>query len=382
MDSTAIPLSPRSKTGRRPVPDDAEGAAADPEVLRAHLEALAGPCIAEAAMQVVGLVPSDIQVAEGELGGHLIWIAGACESGEPDPAQNGATTTLRRRLVDVIRENVLRGWGDERPDAQTMLEIMRRLERAQKACAPSADQSFIAELSERGGLDLVVEVAHDMRSPLTSILFLSEILHRGQSGDFNEVQKRQLGIIYSAALGLVGLASDMIEMAKGGSRLRSPAAEAFSVNEILRSVHDLVHPTAEEKKLSLTIHTLESEHRIGFPIPLNRILLNLTTNALKFTHTGGVDVRAEQVEGSRVRFSVRDTGPGISPSAITTLYEPFRREPTRESGYYFSGTGLGLAICRRLVEALGSEIQVETRPEWGTRFSFEIDLPPASAVMM
>jgi signal transduction histidine kinase len=221
-----------------------------------------------------------------------------------------------------------------------------------------------------------------MRSPLTSILFLSEILHRGQSGDFNEVQKRQIGIIYSAALGLVGLASDMIEMAKGGSRLRDPAPEAFSVNEILRSVHDLVQPTAEEKKLSVTIHTLESEHRIGFPIPLNRILLNLTTNALKFTHSGGVDVTAEQVHSTRVRFSVRDTGPGIAPEAIETLYQPFRREPSRESGYYFSGTGLGLAICRRLVKALGAEIHIETRPEWGTRFYFELDLPPASAVMM
>ena len=333
-------------------------------------------------MQVVGLIPSDIQVSDEELSSHLIWIAGATVTGEQDPFQNGATTTLRRRLVDVIRENVLSQWTDETPDSATMLDTLSRLERAQKACAPSADQSFIAELSERGGLDLVVEVAHDMRSPLTSILFLSEILHRGQSGDFNDVQRRQIGIIYSAALGLVGLASDMIEMAKGGSRLRSPEPEAFSVNEIMRSVHDLVQPTAEEKRLQLSIQTLESDHRIGFPIPLNRILLNLTTNALKFTHSGGVVVAADPVHGSRVRFSVRDSGPGISPDALNTLYQPFRREPARESGYYFSGTGLGLAICRRLVEALGSEIEVETRPDWGTRFSFEIDLPPASAVLI
>ena len=333
-------------------------------------------------MQVVGLLPDDIYTSDEELTEHLIWVAGACVTGEPDPAQNGATTTLRRRLVDVIRENVVQQWRTGTPDPAEMIETLTRLEAAQKACAPTADQSFVAELSERGGLDLVVEVAHDMRSPLTSILFLSEILHRGQSGEFNEVQKRQIGIIYSAALGLVGLASDMIEMAKGGSRLRSPAAEAFSVNEILRSVHDLVKPTAEEKRLDVSIHMLESEHRIGFPIPLNRILLNLTTNALKFTHSGGVEVSAEPVAGSRVRFSVKDTGPGISPEALKTLYQPFRREPNRESGYYFSGTGLGLAICRRLVEALGSEIQVESRANWGTRFSFEIDLPPASAVMM
>jgi signal transduction histidine kinase len=381
MGSTATPLSQASRTGTNPVAS-ADAAAVRHASLHRRLEVLAGGWIADAAMQLVALIPADIQVGDEELSQHLIWIAGACSDGVPDDTQNGAITTLRRRLVDVIRENILQRWSDDVPDAATMLETLQGLERAQKACAPSADQSFIAELSERGGLDLVVEVAHDMRSPLTSILFLSEILHRGQSGDFNEVQKRQIGIIYSAALGLVGLASDMIEMAKGGSRLRDPAPEAFSVNEILRSVHDLVQPTAEEKKLSVTIHTLESEHRIGFPIPLNRILLNLTTNALKFTHSGGVDVTAEQVHSTRVRFSVRDTGPGIAPEAIETLYQPFRREPSRESGYYFSGTGLGLAICRRLVKALGAEIHIETRPEWGTRFYFELDLPPASAVMM
>src|SRR5690606_14491856 len=129
--------------------------------------------------------------------------------------------------------------------------------------------------------------------PLTSILFLSEVLHRGQSGDFNEAQKRQIGIIYSAALGLVGLASDLSEMAKGGSQLRMPKPEPFSVNEILRSVYDLVRPTAEEKRLDLRIQELEADNRLGCPIPLNRILLNLTTNALKFTHVGGVDLIAE-----------------------------------------------------------------------------------------
>src|SRR5690606_22627555 len=201
-------------TGEKPGGERRVAVPEDPVALRQQLELLAGECIADAAMQVVGLIPSDIQASGEELAEHLVWIAGATASGESDPAQNGRTTTLRRRLVDVIRENVLSGWHADPPPAEEMLGTLNRLERAQKACAPTADQSFIAELSERGGLDLVVEVAHDMRSPLTSILFLSEILHRGQSGDFNEVQKRQLGIIYSAALGLVGLASDMIAMAK------------------------------------------------------------------------------------------------------------------------------------------------------------------------
>jgi signal transduction histidine kinase len=242
------------------------------------------------------------------------------------------------------------------------------------------EQSFAAELADRGGLGLVVEVAHDMRSPLTSILFLSEILHRGQSGALNDVQKRQVGIIYSAALGLVGMASDMIEVARGGKHLANTSPQPFSINEMLASVRDLVAPTAEEKGLELRIGRLSSAHRVGHPIALSRVLLNLTTNALKFTNEGVVEVSASSVTGSTVEFVVQDSGPGISSDALATLYQPFRREPNRQTGYSFSGTGLGLAICRRLVAAMGAELDLETRENSGTRFSFRLDLPPASTL--
>jgi signal transduction histidine kinase len=374
----------RSSRASRADPDQSEsnGAEAHPgrSSLLNTLAGIAGERIAESAIRITDSLPQDIHLHSDELERHLLWIAGACTGEAPEHLGNGATMTLRRRLIDVIREDLLAHWALQ-PDAPDMLKTMQQLERGQKACAPAADQSFVAALTDRGGLDLVVEVAHDMRSPLTSILFLSEILHRGQtSGGFNEVQKRQIGIIYSAALGLVGLASDMIEIAKGGSQLRAPEPVPFSVNEVLRGVHDLVRPMAEEKKLDVNMQMLESEHRLGFPIPLSRILLNLTTNALKFTHAGGVHLVAESGGGSLVHFSVRDTGPGIRAEAMATLYEPFRREPMRESGYSFSGTGLGLAICRKLVTALGSELNVETDPGQGTCFSFEIELAPASAM--
>ena len=194
------------------------------------------------------------------------------------------------------------------------------------------------------------------------------------------VHRRQIGIIYSAALGLVGMASDMIEMAKGGQRLPELEAVPFSVNEVLRSVHDLVRPTAEEKRLELKVSGVSAEHRIGHPLPLSRVLLNLATNALKFTQDGRVELAARIVEGSRIEFSVQDTGPGVAEDALDTLYQPFRRQANRESGFAFSGTGLGLAICRRLVHAMGSELELQTAPGWGSRFSFEVELPPASAL--
>jgi signal transduction histidine kinase len=329
---------------------------------------------------VAGELARDVGFREDEIARHLIWIAGACMGEELEAAPNGATLTLRRRLLERIRQELVQGWTETAPDSAAMLETLTRLERAHRACDPTVDQVLTAELADHGGLDLVVEVAHDMRSPLTSILFLSEILHRDQGGSLSDVHRRQIGIIYSAALGLVGMASDMIEMAKGGNKLTELEAVPFSVNEILRGVHDLVRPTSEEKRLELKIQTLRAEHRIGYPVPLSRVLLNLTTNALKFTSEGGVELSATMLQGTRIEFAVRDTGPGIEPESLHKLYQPFRRQANRETGFSFSGTGLGLAICRRLVNAMGSELQVESEPGTGTRFFFHLDLPPASAL--
>ena len=150
----------------------------------------------------------------------------------------------------------------------------------------------------------------------------------------------------------------------------------LSVTDVFQSVHDIVQPMAEEKGLEIRLRAPSDDRRLGHALALSRVLLNLTTNALKFTSQGFVEVAAEPRGPLRLEFSVRDTGPGIPSDALLKLYQPFRREPGRP-GYYFSGTGLGLVICQRLVAAMGSELQVETRSGWGTRFYFETEIPPA-----
>jgi signal transduction histidine kinase len=381
MDSSGTRSSRRS---RQVIPHPASQANAErdgseePDTLT-EVGRLAGAHILEAASRLLEAPPADLAALEKEvLGHHLRWIANAGHS--PDRAESetsGPTTVLRRRVIDVLRRELIAGWSAEPPPPRQMMDALTLLETAHAACTPALDEAFAAELSDRGGFGLLVEVAHDMRSPLTSILFLSEILHRGQSGPLNDVQKRQAGIIYSAALGLVGMSSDMVEVARGGKHLSSTRPQPFSVNEVLSSVRDLVNPTAEEKNLDLRVEELTAPHRLGHPIALSRVLLNLAINALKFTVEGGVKVTAHGAGGNVVEFAVRDTGPGISPEAIETLYDPFRRETARQTGYVFSGTGLGLAICRRLVAAMGSELEIESHEDWGTRFSFRIDLPPA-----
>jgi len=312
---------------------------------------------------------------------HLAQLCAAIRhlaSGQSPDLSALPPNALSRRLVNLLRSRFL-----ERvqalpapPDTVQLLRLLSAIEAVSQRLEVDWSQHFADRLSGPDGLELVVEVAHDLRSPLTSILFLAETLQRGRSGPVNSVQERQLGLIYSAAFGLSSVASDVIELARGGDRLVDLDPIPFSVTDILESVRDIVQPIAEEKSLTVQLATPEADFRVGHPVALSRVLLNLTTNALKFTAEGFVEVTARQTSQRGVEFSVRDTGRGIPPQSMATLYEPFRRRQ-KQGEYAFSGSGLGLSICRKLVEAMGSTLEVETAPGYGTRFHFVLDLPLA-----
>ncbi len=216
------------------------------------------------------------------------------------------------------------------------------------------------------GQELVVELAHDLRSPLTSIMFLAESMQLGQSGPISEAQRRQLGLIRSAALCLCSMASDVLDLSRRGESLTDSEPAPFSITDVFRSVRDLARPLAEDKGLDLRFLAPELEERIGHDRAVARVLLNLTTNALKYTDQGFVEVAARETSDNRVEFSVRDTGPGI---------DELQEAPSIRRD--FSSAGLGLGICRKLVAAMGGALCVTTHPQGGTKFSFEIELPPA-----
>jgi signal transduction histidine kinase len=284
---------------------------------------------------------------------------------------------LSRRLLGLIRTAFVdRVRTLPSTDPGQLLRVLHAIELVGQHLEADWSQHFTDRLSAPDGLELVVEVAHDLRSPLTSILFLAETLQRGRSGPVNAIQERQLGLIYSAAFGLSSVASDVIELARGGDRLVDLDPIPFSVTDILESVRDIVQPIAEEKNLTVRVTSPDPDFRIGHPVALSRVLLNLTTNALKFTAEGFVEVSAVARNSRCIEFSVRDTGRGIPPQSMATLFEPFRRRQ-KPGEYTFSGSGLGLSICRKLVEAMGSVMQVETAPGYGTRFYFALDLPLA-----
>jgi signal transduction histidine kinase len=227
-------------------------------------------------------------------------------------------------------------------------------------------------------LELVVEMAHDLRSPLSSILVLAEFLKSGQSGPLTPAQRRQLSLIHSAALALCTIASDVVELARGGGTLTEQCPRSFSVTETLEAVRHMVLPIAAEKDIDFRIVPPKTDRRDGWERAISRVLLNLSTNALKFTDSGFVEVSAREVtaDTSLVEFAVQDSGRGIDSADMKTLFEPFR-ERESQRGHQFSSSGLGLTICRKLVTAMGSSLRLETAPGTGTRFSFVLAVPPS-----
>ncbi|MGH7663550.1 MAG: sensor histidine kinase [Gemmatimonadaceae bacterium] len=280
---------------------------------------------------------------------------------------------IRRAFLERLRHS------GERIDPHEALRVLHAFEAVRGASERCVAQRLVQHLSGPDASDLIVKIAHDMRSPLTSIIFLVDMMRAGRSGPVTDVQERQLGIAYSAAFGLSSLANDLLEAAHGGRRLVDDEPTAFSMAELVASVHDIVRPVAEEKGLRLLVSSSVPGFRCGHPAALSRVLLNLTTNALKYTVTGEVVLSVRMKSRRTIAFAVADTGRGIPPAVMDVLFEPVRHGQEHGEST-FSSAGLGLSICRQLVEIMGGELQIETEQEKGTRLHFQLDLPAADRI--
>jgi len=299
----------------------------------------------------------------------------AAEAAGGVPVEDHPVFNIPRRFVDVMRTELiaLLLQRSEPNDSRDLLLVLIAIEEATRRMQRTSTGRFIERLSAAESVDAVVEIAHDIRSPLSSILFLVDTIRRGNSGKVNSVQERQLGLIYGAALGLSTLSSDLIDAARG-ERLVDGRPVPFSITETILGVCAIVQPISEEKGLPLHVTYPEVDGRMGYPSAIHRVLLNLTSNALRYTDTGSVSIGCSEAGGTGVEFWVRDTGRGIPDNVLAMLFDGFRPGSV---GIRFSSAGLGLAICRTLLEAMGSALRVETVTEGGTRFSFTIDLPMA-----
>ena len=285
-------------------------------------------------------------------------------------------TEFSRQLVDTLRTEFLSRLNEDRVnwiDAEEVLAVLSAMEEIANQGDHTDTGEFEARLASSDALRAVLEVAHDMRSPLSAILFLVETLRAERSGPVNPVQERQLALIYGAAFGLSGLASDIIEAARG-NLLTDNKPRAFSVTETMQDVSAIVAPMAEEKGLKLLQTYPVLDHRMGHVAAIHRVLLNLASNALKYTEHGSVAIGCTELNETQVEFWVKDTGRGIPEKVLDMLFAGFRPGSV---GVRFSSAGLGLAICRTLLESMNSALRVESAAGQGTRFSFLLELPAA-----
>jgi signal transduction histidine kinase len=221
-------------------------------------------------------------------------------------------------------------------------------------------------------LSLLVGITHDLRSPLSSMLMLIERLRSGHAGPVTPQQEKQLGLLYSAAFGVASLTNDALDMARGTAHdVAQAAAVPFSVAEVWKGVRALVHPIAEEKQLVLRWSGPVADRRVGHPGALHRVLLNLVTNALKFTSNGSVTVSVSDLGNDRLRFEVADTGHGL-PAAVKAQ---LLRAGQLSSDPLVSSSGLGIAMCQQMLAAMDSrldDVSEEGRP--GAALAFVLTL--------
>jgi CheY-like chemotaxis protein/two-component sensor histidine kinase len=228
-------------------------------------------------------------------------------------------------------------------------------------------------------------MSHELRTPLNSIIGFSRVILKGIDGPINETQAQDLTAIYNSGQHLLGLINDILDLSRIEAGKMELAFTEVDLGEIIRSVMSTAAGLVKDKPIELALDVPPSLPLIQADnIRIRQVLLNLISNATKFTERGkvGVSARIVKSDGRReVVVSVFDTGPGIAPEHQGKLFEPFSQvdaSPTRKTG----GSGLGLSICRHLVELHEGRIWVESKVGEGSTFSFAIpvgEVPPTPA---
>jgi hemerythrin-like metal-binding protein len=230
----------------------------------------------------------------------------------------------------------------------------------------------IAESANKAKSEFLANMSHEIRTPMNAITGLARLALKTELTD---KQANYLIKIDNSAQALLGIINDILDFSKIEAGMLDMESVAFHLDDVLNKLSSLFGLQIEEKglELLLAIDKQVPRHLIGDPLRLGQILINLTSNAIKFTTQGNIVVKTQVVkhEGEAVtlRFSVQDSGIGISQEAISKLFDAFSQADTSTTRQ-FGGTGLGLTICKRLTEMMGGKIWVESEARKGSTFTF------------
>jgi len=236
----------------------------------------------------------------------------------------------------------------------------------------------------------LANMSHEIRTPMNGVLGLTELALQMELG---EKQRKYIALANQSAKGLMMIINDLLDVAKIEAGQMLLAHEPFSLSQCVTDALSPLELAASDKSLLLTwqVSTGVPDQLVGDAVRLRQVLINLVGNALKFTHAGAVRVAVEPVAPEStdlplagpaeactltLRFSVHDTGIGLSPDEIARIFEPFAQADGSITRRY-GGTGLGLTIVARLVRLMGAEMQVTSTPGEGSCFSFVVPLLPA-----
>ncbi|GIL38010.1 hybrid sensor histidine kinase/response regulator [Roseiterribacter gracilis] len=239
-------------------------------------------------------------------------------------------------------------------------------------------QAREAEANAASRARFVAVMSHEIRTPLNGILGFADLL---LDGDLKPQEKHWAATIRDAGNLLRGIVNDVLDLAKIEAGKLALLDAPFELRPTLESTLALMRPLADAKRLVTRAEIARDlpEWVRGDAARLRQILLNLLSNAIKFTNEGSVELRCRALDGERVRFEIADTGAGLTPAQIASLFKPFVQVDKLPS-QRMSGTGLGLAISKDLVESMGGTIGIDSAPGVGSIFWFEIALRAAAAV--